>query len=85
MIFKNLETGDIIRNKKTQELWLVVDLSGNGIYITNLFTDFNPMPVLFLFPRDQDNWGIETNDDTLSEGDRKILEAKADIIELYRK
>lgn len=85
MIFKNVKIGSIIRNKKTSELWLVVDMRDSGIFITNLFTNFNPMPVLFLFPRDQDSWLIELNDDKLSDNERKLLQAKADIIELYRR
>lgn len=50
------KVGTVIKNKKTQELWLIVQKNAAGFYIINLSLNYNPTPLLMLLPRDFSNW-----------------------------
>lgn len=83
MIFsKIVKVGELIRNKNTREVWLIVDKTSQGIMVINLHLKLSPAPILCILQGQSDEWARDIDIDDLEEWEKRMLERKLEQVEL---
>ena len=81
LLTKEAKVGEVVRNKKNREIWLVVGKNNQGLLVINLMLKNNPASVMMILPAHADAWQRDHDIEDLEEWEKKTLEEKMPLIE----
>lgn len=83
MLFqKEIKIGELVRNRNTREVFLVVAKTTQGVFIVNLMLpNNNPALVQMILPGYTDSWDRDTDINDLEEWEAELINKKMPLIE----
>lgn len=85
MLFQKIvKIGELLRNRNSREIWLVVSKSTQGMFVINLMrADRNPADVHMILPAHNEMWDRDTEIEDLERWEKELIEAKMPLIEKF--
>jgi hypothetical protein len=81
LLTKDVKVGELIRNRKTRAVWLVVGKNNTGLLVVNLMLKENPSTVMMVLPAHADLWQRDIEILDLNEWEKDIIENNLEIQE----
>jgi len=76
MIITDLIEGELIRSRKNLEIFMVLKVSTNGVYIANMLQKHNPAYLQFIFPGQVNDFDRDIDIDSLEQWQKDIIAGK---------
>jgi hypothetical protein len=75
MLFhKQIKIGELLRNKNTRDVFLVVHKTTQGLFVINLMERSDPLQIYIILPRNNRSWERDIQIVDMSEGEAKFIE-----------
>lgn len=81
LLTKDVKVGELIRNRKTRAVWLVVGKNNTGLLVVNLMLKENPSTVMMVLPAHADMWQRDIEITDLNEWEKESIEKNLEIQE----
>lgn len=82
MLFqKEVKIGEVVRSRKTREMFLVVDKTTAGVFVINLMLNVSPAVIQCILPGYTDEWDRDVDIDDLEEWEAELINKKMPLIE----
>ncbi len=82
---KEVKIGELLRNKLSREVWIVVDRTAQGLMVVNLMIKNDPADIHMILPAYSHNWERDRDIDDLDEWEALTLNKKMPIIDSVEK
>ncbi len=82
---KEIKIGELLRNKLTRGVWLVVDRTSQGLMVIDLMIKNDPADIHMILPAYSHNWERDKDIDDLDEWEASMVKQKMPLIESIEK
>lgn len=81
LLKKNVKVGELVRNRDTRQVYLVVGKNTQGLMVINLMTSTTPAQIYMIVPGQATLWDKDSEINDLEEWEKDVLSNKLPLVD----